>query len=102
MRALAILGKIAEVDHPAEGSFERSENGSIVDAVIGIITRHPMQQDELERTLTHWSAGQVVETLELLKASGKAQVVERYGKLFWLAKPAHFPYTAVTVKKEKL
>lgn len=101
MRALAIFGKIAEAVHPAEGSFEISENGNIIDAVIGIITRHPMQQDELERTLTHWSAGQVAETLEELKASGKAQIVERYGKLFWLAEPAHFPDSAVTVKKVK-
>ena len=101
MRALTIFGKIAEVVHPAEGSFEMSENGNIVDAIIGIITRHPMQQDELERTLTHWSAGQVAETLELLKASGKAQIVERYGKLFWLAEPAHFPDTAVIAKKAR-
>lgn len=91
MRALSILGNIAEVVHPAEGSFELSKHDDIVDAVIEIITRHPMREDELVRTLAHWSSGQVAQTLEALKVSGKAQVVERYGTLFWLAQPAHFP-----------
>jgi wyosine [tRNA(Phe)-imidazoG37] synthetase (radical SAM superfamily) len=91
MNALSILGDIAEVVHPAEGSFSLNENENIVDAVIDIITRHPMRQDELEKMLNNWSSGKVAETLEMLKSSGKAQVVERYGTHFWLAEPSHFP-----------
>ena len=49
MRAISILGDAAEVVHPAEGSFDLSGYGNVVDAVVGIITRHPMRQDELEQ-----------------------------------------------------
>ena len=91
MRAISILGEIAEVVHPADGSFDLSGYGNITDAVIGIITRHPMQQDELEKTLARWSPGQVKETLANLKASGQVQIVERNGLRFWGATPAYYP-----------
>ncbi len=91
MQALAILGNIAEVVHPATGSFDLSGYDNLVDAVIGIITRHPMRQEELERTLANWAPEQVSQTLKDLKASGQAQVVERYGVHFWSAAPAHYP-----------
>ena len=91
MQAIAILGNIAEVVHPAEGTFDLSGYDNLIDAVIGIITRHPMRQDELERTLDRWSAGQVSQTLEELLSSGRAQVVERYGTRFWSAAPARYP-----------
>jgi wyosine [tRNA(Phe)-imidazoG37] synthetase (radical SAM superfamily) len=91
MRAISILGNIAEVVHPAEGSFDLSGYENLVDAIIGIITRHPMRQDEIERTLGRWSPGQVDKTLSDLEASGRAQVVERYGIQFWSAAPAHYP-----------
>ncbi len=91
MRAMSILGSIAEVVHPAEGSFDLSGYENLVDAVMSIITRHPMRQDELERTLSRWLPNQVKEALETLEASGRAQIVERYGTRFWTAEPAHFP-----------
>ncbi len=91
MQAMSILGTIAEVVHPAEGSFDLSGYNNITDAVIGIITRHPMRQDELERTLAHWSAGQVNKALSELEASGKAQIVVRNGVSFWSAAPANYP-----------
>ncbi len=62
-----------------------------MDAVIGIITRHPMRQDELERTLARWSPGQVKEALENLKAGGQARIVERNGIRFWSTTPAYYP-----------
>jgi hypothetical protein len=91
MRARAILGDIATVVHPAEGSFDLSGCDTAVDAIIGIITRHPMRQEELERALNRWTPGQVRETLADLEASGQAQVVERYGTRFWSAAPSRYP-----------
>jgi len=91
MRAMAILGNIAEVIHPAEGGFDLSGFDNPVDAVIGIITRHPMRQEELERTLDRWSPGRVREVLAELEASKRAQVVERYGMRFWSAAPSVYP-----------
>lgn len=91
MRATAIIGGIAKVVHPAEGDFDLSGYDNLADAVLAIITRHPMSQDQLERTLARWAPGEVQEVLAGLKASGKAQVVERHRKLFWIAAPAYFP-----------
>ena len=85
MQAVAILGNIAEVVHPAEGDFDLSGHENLIDAVIAIITRHPMRQQELERALERWSPGQVSQVLANLEASGRAQVVERYGDRFWSA-----------------
>jgi wyosine [tRNA(Phe)-imidazoG37] synthetase (radical SAM superfamily) len=91
MRALAILGKIAQVVHPAEGSFDLSGSENVVDAIVSIITRHPMREDELNRALEKWTPGQVNTALEELAASGRAQVVERYGYRFWSASLARYP-----------
>jgi len=91
MRAMSILGNIAEVVHPAEGTFDLSGCKNVVDAVISIITRHPMRQDELEKTLAQWSTGQVSDALSELESSGRAQVVERNGVRFWSASPSRYP-----------
>ncbi len=91
MRARAILGKNAKVVHPVEGTFDLGESEDPVDAVLGIITRHPMRNEELERTLSLWAPGQVNQVLEELENSGRAQVVERYGVRFWSAAPSHYP-----------
>lgn len=91
MQAMAILGNIAEVVHPAEGSFDLGGYDNLVDAVIGIITRHPMRQEELEQTLSRWSSDEVSQALADLEASGQAQVVERYGVRFWSGATAFYP-----------
>jgi wyosine [tRNA(Phe)-imidazoG37] synthetase (radical SAM superfamily) len=91
MRALAILGERARVVHPAEGAFDLSGSGSIVDAIVGIITRHPMREEELLGALENRMPGQAAAVLQQLVASGRAQVVDRYGVRFWSASPARFP-----------
>lgn len=91
IQALAILGKIAEVVHPADGTFNLSGYDNPVDAILAIITRHPMRQEELENTLSRWTPGRVQEILKDLEDSGRAQMIERMGKIFWSASPANFP-----------
>jgi len=91
LRARAILGDIARVVHPASGSFDLSGTDSLVDAVVGIITRHPMREDELIETLKRFSPGDVSAMLTEMEKCGKAQVVERYGVRFWSASPAYYP-----------
>jgi wyosine [tRNA(Phe)-imidazoG37] synthetase (radical SAM superfamily) len=91
MRAAAILGEIAQVVHPIEGSFDLSGYDDVIDAVVGIITRHPMRAEVLERTLADWAPGEVREALHSLQASGRAQVVERCGVRFWSAGAAFYP-----------
>jgi len=91
MRASAILGDIARVVHPAEGTFDLSGYDNPLDAIIGIITRHPMKQEQIERSLTQWPPEQVQQSLVDLITSGRAQVVNRYGIRFWSAAPSHYP-----------
>ena len=91
LRAQAILGNIAKLVHPISGTFDLSGYDSLVEAVIGIITRHPMREDELMDTLAHWSPDSVRKTLTELENSGRAKMIERYGTRFWSAAATNFP-----------
>ncbi len=91
LRARAILGDVAHTFHASSGTFDLSGEENLVDAVVGIITRHPMRDEELVEALTEWSPEDVAGTLEELEKSGQAQVVERYGVRFWSASPAYYP-----------
>jgi wyosine [tRNA(Phe)-imidazoG37] synthetase (radical SAM superfamily) len=91
MRATAIIGDAAHIVHPIEGIFDLSGFENVVDALMGIISRHPMREIELHRTLTLWAPGEVTEALTTLKGSGRAQMIERYGVRFWSTASAHFP-----------
>jgi wyosine [tRNA(Phe)-imidazoG37] synthetase (radical SAM superfamily) len=91
LRARAILGNVASVIHSASGDFDLSGFTSLVDAVVSIITRHPMREEELVQALSRWPSADVNLTLTELENSGKAQVVERYGCRFWSAAPSHYP-----------
>jgi wyosine [tRNA(Phe)-imidazoG37] synthetase (radical SAM superfamily) len=90
-RAISIFGNIAEVVHPSEGDFDLSGTENISDAIVSIITRHPMRQNELERALSRWSLEKVDEALADLQTSGRVQIVERLGVRFWSAAPAVYP-----------
>jgi wyosine [tRNA(Phe)-imidazoG37] synthetase (radical SAM superfamily) len=90
-RAISILGAVARVVRPAAGKFERGRHEDIVEAVIDIITRHPVSQQELEAVLTGWAPGDLKRALAALEESGKAQTVERYGQTFWAARDSRFP-----------
>jgi len=94
LRARVIFGDIARVIHPASGSFDLGGAESLVEAVLGIITRHPMREDELIESLKGFSTEEVSATLTALEECGKAQVVERFGSRFWAASPAHYPENA--------
>ena len=90
-RAAAILGVRAQVIQSSGGTFDLSGYQSVADAVLAIIGRHPMGEEELRRTLERWTPGQVEEALKELAATGLAQVVERYGERFWSAAACHYP-----------
>jgi wyosine [tRNA(Phe)-imidazoG37] synthetase (radical SAM superfamily) len=83
MRAMAILGDVARVVHPAQGSFDLSGGENIQEGILGIITRHPMEEGELIASLEKYAPQEIKHTLNELEYSKKAQVVERFGKRFW-------------------
>lgn len=90
MRAKSILGQSAKVIPPATGDFDLSGYGNLVDAIVGIITRHPIKETDLIETLAKWPSQDVSKTLSDLESSGKAQVVIRYGTRFWSATQAKY------------
>jgi wyosine [tRNA(Phe)-imidazoG37] synthetase (radical SAM superfamily) len=92
MRARAILSGIADVVHPVEGDLDLSGNSNLIDAVVNIISRHPVRQVELEKALAKYlPEGQSVSgMLEALQNSGRAKMIERHGTFFW-ASPSQFP-----------
>lgn len=83
VRASALLGEIARVLIPAEGVVDLSGYDHVVDAVIGVLVRHPMSEDDLIKALGRWTPEQVEQALAELTAGGRAQVVSRYGRRFW-------------------
>lgn len=93
MRAIAILEQVAPVRAvtPVTGTVELTASDTLADAILAVITRHPLHQEELERLLAHRDLQQVRAALAELEASGRAQVVTRYGRRFWTAAASHFP-----------
>jgi wyosine [tRNA(Phe)-imidazoG37] synthetase (radical SAM superfamily) len=90
-RAVTTLGRTARVVHPATGSFDLGFEGSSLEAVLAIIRRHPMREQELVRSLGDWKPGRVFETLAALASTGKTQVVVRNDARFWCSADARFP-----------
>jgi wyosine [tRNA(Phe)-imidazoG37] synthetase (radical SAM superfamily) len=90
-RAASIFGSVAKVLHPIEVELETEIDEEVVDAVLTIVSRHPLQEAELVRTLGRWVPRRVHETLAALAESGRIRFIERYGKTFWCAADTQFP-----------
>ncbi len=90
-RAADILGVRAQLIQASNGVFDLSGHESPAEAALAILSRHPMSEIDLRRTLERWTPGQVEDALNHLSDTGQAQVVERYGERFWSAAGCHFP-----------
>lgn len=90
MRATAILGETASLIPPLEGDFDLSGYENLLEAVVAIITRHPMREEELLRSLHRWAPRRVTEALRELAASGRAQLISRFGHQFWSSAGARY------------
>jgi wyosine [tRNA(Phe)-imidazoG37] synthetase (radical SAM superfamily) len=91
MRARAILGDVAHVIHPIEGQFDLSGYDNLIDALVAIITRHPMCERDIVQSLERQAPGESKRILQGLEESGQAQAVERLGMRFWSAAPSYYP-----------
>jgi wyosine [tRNA(Phe)-imidazoG37] synthetase (radical SAM superfamily) len=90
MRAQAILGTSAQVVTPAQGEIEIQPGEDLEDALLAIITRHPLREDELHALFGKERIKAVFSALENMRESHRAQVVERYGLRFWSAAGAFY------------
>jgi wyosine [tRNA(Phe)-imidazoG37] synthetase (radical SAM superfamily) len=100
-RALAILGKTARIVRPATGVSASGKDGTITEAILGIITRHPMREQDLIHTLANWSPQELRRGLDELLISGKAQIIQRYGCQFYSAASARYQKTGKMTTHEK-
>jgi wyosine [tRNA(Phe)-imidazoG37] synthetase (radical SAM superfamily) len=91
MRATAILGGIATVVPPIDIETALGDAPSVVDAVIDILTRHPMSEDQLGAALGRWTRGEAEATLEQLRATRRVTTVRRNGVVFWTAAEGVYP-----------
>ena len=91
-RAQAILGKVAHVLQPMIGQVATQSTDDLKSAILGIITRHPMQEEELCAALGRWAPGEVRHALKTLHTDEEAQMVIRHGKQFWSASGAKYAF----------
>jgi wyosine [tRNA(Phe)-imidazoG37] synthetase (radical SAM superfamily) len=96
MRAIAILGDVARVIQPLEGDFDLTGFDDVVDAILAVIKRHPMREQELTAALERWSPGEVDAALGRLRDSGRAQLVTRFGQRFWSCADARYVEDALS------
>jgi wyosine [tRNA(Phe)-imidazoG37] synthetase (radical SAM superfamily) len=90
VRAQRILGEVAQIVRPAQGDFDLKGFDNIVDAIVAVITRHPISEEDLARLLVKWQPERVRESLADLKRSGKAQVVTRGDHRYWSCAEARY------------
>lgn len=89
-RAQAILGDIAQVVRPPTTGEQVTTGDDLAMTTLGIITRHPMREEELLALLGRWPTAETQAALNDLVAGGQAQIIERYGIRFWSAAGTHF------------
>jgi wyosine [tRNA(Phe)-imidazoG37] synthetase (radical SAM superfamily) len=96
--ARAILGGDTRLLHRPDPQPESAPVEEISDAVLNIVSRHPMQESELVHALARFAPGQVSETIAGLSTSGKVQVVKRFGKRFWCAAAVEVPEFSAEIR----
>jgi wyosine [tRNA(Phe)-imidazoG37] synthetase (radical SAM superfamily) len=93
-RAQNILGAVACVILPVSDSdinITTVANGdNLEQAILGIVTRHPMHEKELLSVLSTWSTEEVDRTLEKLLVARMVQVIKRFGQYFWGAADSYY------------
>jgi wyosine [tRNA(Phe)-imidazoG37] synthetase (radical SAM superfamily) len=93
MRAIAILGDAAVVTTPVSGVFDLNGGENIIEGIIGIITRHPMSEEQLINAIENSQDEVQTEIIHKLKESNRVQIIERFGKKFWCGMPSVYPET---------
>lgn len=91
LRAEALLGPIAHIVHPFVLDVHATDYATPAEAIVSIVTRHPMSQMQLASALDAWTPDAVSDALSKLECSGAIRPVERLGVRFWAAAASVFP-----------
>jgi len=90
LRAKDILGEITHVSIPITIEAQAMGDGDLGERILNIVTRHPMQENELQTLLTNWSAQQIHESIEELYDHNLIKMVELDGTNFLSSKAAKY------------
>ncbi|NTW11587.1 MAG: radical SAM protein, partial [Chlorobiaceae bacterium] len=85
-RAIAIFSDVAPVVHPSKGVMDLSGAADILQAVTAIVSRHPVQQRELQKALENCFPGdrnKASESMNALLESGRFSIVDHNGEPYW-------------------
>jgi wyosine [tRNA(Phe)-imidazoG37] synthetase (radical SAM superfamily) len=90
-RAVFILSAAAPVLNPAKGEMNLGSAENLLETLSGIVSRHPVQERELEAALDKLfdgDASKIREATDALLASGRFENVRQGGELYWIVKTA--------------
>ena len=88
-QAIAILSTVATVMNPLKGSMDLRNAPDVLEAITAIVSRHPVQQRELQKAIADRYANdntQAEAVLQELFATGRFQQVEHNGEVYWIRK----------------
>jgi len=89
-RAAEILGHVARVVAPQAGPLKLSPSDDLVEAILAVIARHPMSEEDIVSGSAGRPAGAVEEALRRLESSGRARRILRGDKPFWTGAGARY------------
>jgi wyosine [tRNA(Phe)-imidazoG37] synthetase (radical SAM superfamily) len=95
-RAVSILGEVARVVPPKAGELNLAGCDDVVEAILGVIARHPMSEEELLQSLARWNPNEVDRVLRDLESSGRARPVLRGGHRYWTGAESRYVDEAVS------
>ena len=88
-RAMTILSEVVTVVHPVKGTMDLRNAPDLVEAVKAIVSRHPVQQKELQNAIKDCfpeESGKVEEVMKEMLATGVFKLVDHDGEPYWLFK----------------
>ena len=88
-RAMTILSEVVTVVHPVKGTMDLRSAPDLVEAVKAIVSRHPVQQKELQNAIKDCfpeESGKVEDVMKEMLATGVFQLVDHDGEPYWVFK----------------
>ena len=88
-QAIAILSTVATVVHPVKGTMDLRSAPDLLHAITAIISRHPVQQRELQKAIADCFPGEndkVCQVMQDMLATGRFKLVEHECEPYWVIK----------------
>jgi wyosine [tRNA(Phe)-imidazoG37] synthetase (radical SAM superfamily) len=88
-RAIAILSEVTTVVHPLKGNMDLRSAPDLLEAVTAIVSRHPVQQRELQKAIADCFPSESDKTdnfMQEMLATGRFKLVEHGGEPYWVMK----------------